>query len=105
MLTEHFVVNFSFSFPFESHVPTPHVVYMDHSRDRKTQQDLFEEQMRVMGSNAGKLSLDNINSMTHLWASVRETLRLRPPLLTLMRRHVPGWHKSNALSGLGVYRR
>lgn len=39
----------------------------------------------MLGANPGPMSLTNINNMKHLWACVRETLRMRPPLLTLMR--------------------
>jgi len=55
------------------------------ARNPELQRDLFDEQRRLIGDTVSPLSLANINDMTHLWASLRETLRIRPPLLTLMR--------------------
>eukprot|EP00048_Salpingoeca_helianthica_P014852 m.223878 g.223878 ORF g.223878 m.223878 type:complete len:511 (-) comp16344_c0_seq1:445-1977(-) len=54
--------------------------------DPELQKDIVAEQARVLGPNPGPLTIANVNNMKHLWACVRETLRLRPPLLTLMRR-------------------
>ena len=54
-------------------------------QDPALQADLVAEQSRVLGASSGSLTVPAIDRMTHLWASIRETLRLRPPLLTLMR--------------------
>ncbi len=61
------------------------LIFMTHRKDPALQADLVAEQARVLGQNPEPLSIASIDKMTHLWASVRETLRLRPPLLTLMR--------------------
>jgi cytochrome P450 len=69
-------------------IPEPHTASNSPSQNPALQQDLFEEQSRVLDQNSGALTIASINKMTHLWASLRETLRMRPPLLTLMRKYV-----------------
>eukprot|EP00051_Salpingoeca_urceolata_P000791 m.36129 g.36129 ORF g.36129 m.36129 type:complete len:502 (+) comp10989_c0_seq1:273-1778(+) len=50
------------------------------------QEELYEEQQRVLKGHEGPLTLDVLNEMKLLWSVVRETLRLRPPLMQMMRR-------------------
>jgi sterol 14-demethylase len=50
------------------------------------QEALYEEQVRVFKDLPGPLSIEHLNRMPLLHATVRETLRLRPPIMSIMRR-------------------
>ena len=56
------------------------------AQDPDLQQRLYEEQLRVFGSSDRPVTLDDVNNMPLLWSTIRETLRLRPPIMTLMRK-------------------
>lgn len=50
------------------------------------QQELYEEQLRVAKQFPGPLTLEAIDHMGLLHSCIRETLRLRPPIMTMMRK-------------------
>ena len=50
------------------------------------QDKLYEEQLAAMKGTSGALQLTDLDRMPLLHACVRETLRLRPPIMQLMRR-------------------
>lgn len=47
---------------------------------------LVEEQKEVLGEDLGALDYDSLKKMTLLDQCIRETLRLKPPIITLMRK-------------------
>lgn len=49
------------------------------------QDQLYKEQLEALGKNPGPLKLSDLDRMPLLHACVRETLRLRPPIMQLMR--------------------
>ena len=48
--------------------------------------DLYKEQVEAFKKLPGPLTIDHLDHMPLLHACVRETLRLRPPIMTIMRR-------------------
>lgn len=50
------------------------------------QESLYEEQLRVLGSETIPFSYDNIQSLPLLKNVIRETLRLHPPIHSIMRK-------------------
>eukprot|EP00042_Codosiga_hollandica_P029984 m.169742 g.169742 ORF g.169742 m.169742 type:complete len:521 (+) comp53233_c0_seq2:95-1657(+) len=60
-------------------------LYIAH--DQALQQRLYEEQLAVLGKTSSHpVTLDDLNHMTKLHSTLRETLRMRPPIITLMRK-------------------
>ena len=49
-------------------------------------EELYQEQLRVLGNPSNPLTFDNIQNLTFLMHVIRETLRLHPPLHSLMRK-------------------
>lgn len=59
------------------------------AQDPALQQRLYEEQLAVLGTKRDhSLTLEEVGRMYHLHSTLRETLRLRPPIMTLMRKCV-----------------
>lgn len=54
--------------------------------DKRLLERLMEEQTEVLSKTEGKMTLDALNSMELLHASMKETLRLFPPLILLLRK-------------------
>ncbi|EDQ86357.1 uncharacterized protein MONBRDRAFT_38433 [Monosiga brevicollis MX1] len=50
------------------------------------EEKLYQEQVELFKRRPGPLSYEHINEMPLLWACIRETLRLRPPIMSIMRR-------------------
>ncbi|XP_028926816.1 lanosterol 14-alpha demethylase isoform X2 [Ornithorhynchus anatinus] len=55
------------------------------ARDRRVQAQCFEEQKRVCGDDLPPLNFDQLKDLTVLDRCLKETLRLRPPIMTMMR--------------------
>ena len=58
-------------------------------------EELYEEQLRILGNSSKPLTLENVQSLPLLMNVVRETLRLHPPIHSIMRKvknplHVEG---------------
>ncbi len=60
--------------------------------DPVLQQQLYEEQVAVMGDSSRSVAISDVNKMHLLWSTIRETLRLRPPIMTLMRKTTKPLH-------------
>lgn len=52
----------------------------------EVRKELLEEQKAVLGDNLGALDYDALKSMTLLDKCIRETLRLKPPIIAIMRK-------------------
>ena len=52
----------------------------------QTMEDLYQEQLRVLGSAKVPLTYDNIQHLTLLKNVIQETLRLHPPIHSIMRK-------------------
>jgi sterol 14-demethylase len=50
------------------------------------QEKLYEEQRKVMGDARGAITLEDLEKMPLLHACTRETLRMRPPIMQMMRK-------------------
>lgn len=50
------------------------------------QDQVYEEQVAAFKAMPGKLTIQHLDKMPLLHACVRETLRLRPPIMSIMRK-------------------
>ena len=55
------------------------------ARDKHLQEQAYQEQLEVCGTDFPPLTYDQIKDMSFLDRCIRETLRLRPPIMTMMR--------------------
>ncbi|XP_077159973.1 lanosterol 14-alpha demethylase [Paroedura picta] len=55
------------------------------ARDKSLQEQCYREQKAVRGDNFSPLDYDQLKDMTLLDRCLKETLRLRPPIMTMMR--------------------
>ena len=55
------------------------------ARDKALQERVYREQLEVCGEDLPPLSFDQLKDLSLLDRCVRETLRLRPPIMTMMR--------------------
>lgn len=55
------------------------------ARDKDLQERAYQEQVEVFGEDLPPLSYDLLKELSLLDRCLRETLRLRPPIMTMMR--------------------
>ncbi|KAH9524509.1 hypothetical protein Btru_027053 [Bulinus truncatus] len=55
------------------------------AKDKKLQDKLYEEQLRICGEGLAPVDYDLLKDMQLLDRCLKETLRLRPPIMTMMR--------------------
>lgn len=67
--------------------------------DKKFMDEVVQEQKTLRGDGKSPLTFDNIKSMVKLENAIRETLRMYPPLIMLMRKALVDFHYVSPTTG------